>query len=188
MNEIMQSLFIATTGLTIAFAIGNRTAQASTFQFSQAGWQLDNLIGPPTGGILNGVFSGRDVRGENSEEPDGIISFAQGEVSSFEMSFQGDSAIDNFEHSLTELDLFRLEYPLANPELLEIFSSNVPRGGFTTYNGQEKLIQQQGQPDITIVTDESPMVREVSEPTSLIGLTLFGLGVCLKSKRRLGKD
>ncbi len=186
-------MFIGATGLAIAFVIGNRTAHALTFRFSQTGWQLDNTFGPPTGGTLSGTFSGVDVRGENSEEPDGIISLTQGEVFSFEMSFEGDSAVDDFRHimiSMTDTDLFRLEYPLANPEMLEIFSSNIPRntprGGVATYDGGVRLIQQPGPPDATIVTNELPIVREVSEPTTWIGLTLFGLGLCVK--RSFGKD
>ena len=186
MNRTIQSLFIATTGLTIAFAIGNGTANASTYQFTQEGWL-------PGEGKLLGSFSGEDLRGGDSGEPDGIISLAQGEVSFFEMSFQGSTTINAFEHNYENLFVF--EYSLANPETLKIFSSNIPRGGVTSYDGEEKLIQQHGESDLTIVTGESPIVteedpivREIPEPNSLIGLTLFGLGVCLKSKRRLGKD
>lgn len=166
----------------MAFAIGNGTANASTFQFSHGGWF-------PDGGEVLGTFSGKDVRGDNSEEPDGIISLAQGEVSFFEMSFQGSTTLSAFEHNYEDLDF--LEYTLANPEMLEILSSNTSQEGVEkSYDGRFKIIQQRqdGQSDLTIITDASPLVRQIPEPHSLIGLTLFGLGVCLKSKRGLGKD
>ncbi|EAZ89962.1 PEP-CTERM sorting domain-containing protein [Crocosphaera chwakensis] len=172
MKKLIQSLSIGTTGLTIAITIGIRPANALTFEFSQSGWL-------PGGGEVTGTFSGEDKNGDNKI----IFDFSDpniNEVSAYEMSFQGNSTFTDFTHNLN--DLFILEYMKGNPDMLTISSTD-----FTSSYDSENMdidlgvISQSGE---SILTNESVnvSVREVPEPTSWIGLMLFGLGAYFKRK------
>ncbi|MDJ0597915.1 MAG: PEP-CTERM sorting domain-containing protein [Crocosphaera sp.] len=167
MKRLVQSLSIlGTTGLTLAIAIGNRPANALTFEFSQLEWI-------PGGGEVTGIFSGEDKNGDN------IISFMNNEVSAYEMSFQGNSTFEDFIHNLDNLDT--LEYVPDNPDMTRIISTDGTSSYANVLFANTGVISQGG---VSITTDEpvSVNLREVPEPTSWIGLILFGLGLYCKRK------
>jgi hypothetical protein len=164
MKKLTEFLFMGTTGLTMALIMGSKPANALTFAFSQLGWN--------GGGEVNGLFSGEDINEDN------IISFDDGEVFSYMMSFQGNSTVSDFNHSLT--NLFDLEYTLGSSTIDNLLS----QGGdpASLYNGLSGEIGQ-GAPSISTI--QAVSVKEVSEPTPLVGTILLGLGIYLKRTIKL---
>ncbi|MGB5768249.1 MAG: PEP-CTERM sorting domain-containing protein [Crocosphaera sp.] len=165
MKRIARSLFIGTTGLTIALTMGTRPANALTFMFSQSGWEND--------GEVSGMFSGEDKDGNGQIifDPNDDM---KNEVSSYRMSFSGNSIIPDFEHNLTHLN--RLTYTLGSTNMADILSIE----GDFNYDGTFlKSIQQIG-PDQSVSTNEEVLVQQVPEPTSWVGLVVLGLGVSLR--------
>ncbi len=172
--------------------ISSNPANALTFEFSQTGWQ-------PGGGEVIGTFSGEDKDGDGSIifDPDPIIN----EVSAYEMNFSGNSTFMDFTHTLNNIDLdfFFLEYALADSSILISsigdgggpFPEDPPKianGRISNYDTDSldntSIITQDGQPN-PLETSETVTTnpREVSEPTSWIGLILLGLSGYFKRKR-----
>ncbi|MDJ0730042.1 MAG: PEP-CTERM sorting domain-containing protein [Crocosphaera sp.] len=192
MKKFIQSLSIGTTGLTIAIVLGGKPVNALTFEFSQSGWQ-------PGGGEVIGTFSGEDKDGDNMIifDPDPAFN----EVSAYEMNFSGNSTFMDFTHTLDNIDLslFFLEYALADSS---IFISSIGDGGgpfpedppniangrISNYDTDSldntSIITQDGQPNpLETIETVTTNPKEVSEPTSLIGLILLGLSGYFKRKR-----
>lgn len=171
MKKIIQSLSIVATGLTIAITIGSRSANASTFQFSQSGWE--------NGGEITGIFTGEDKNGDNkivfnSFDP------AINEVSAYEMNFRGNSNFSDFTHSFKNDNLRTLEYILGGSIVI------ISTDGISSYDS-EGLINNMGiisQAGDSITTDGIVNVspKAVPEPAPWIGLMIFSLGAYFKRK------
>ena len=167
MKKLIQSLSIATTGLTIAIAIGSRPANALTFSFSQSGWN--------GGGTIIGTFSGEDTNGDNA------ITYISNpnisEVSGYELIFEGNSNFDDIIHNLGNLDNLVYDVLSNTATIRSSSSSSYVSEGL----GSLGFISQDGD---SITTDQQVSVSmiQVPEPTSWKGLVLFGLGAYFKRK------
>ncbi len=182
---------VGTTGLTIAMFIGSNPAHALTFGFSQLGWEQD---GEATGAEVVGTFSGEDKDGNGSIEfkfdTENNEVAVDNEVSAYEMNFfSGTSTFMDFTHTLENIDLsvFFLEYTIGDSSGLIVSIGDRSLGNISNYDSEgfnnRAIVNQDGQ-DNPITTSEtvSISIREVPEPTSSIGLMLFGLGGYLKRK------
>lgn len=167
MKKIIQSLSIATTGLTIAIAIGSRPANALTFGFSQSGWN--------GGGTAIGTFSGEDKNGDNMIKYDSNPNIS--EVSAYEMVFEGNSNFDDFIHNLGNLDNLVYDILSNTATIMSSSSSNYVSKGL----GNLGFIGQDGD-SITTNQQVSVSMIQVPEPTSWKGLVFFGLGVFFTRK------
>ncbi|WP_323289704.1 PEP-CTERM sorting domain-containing protein [Crocosphaera sp. XPORK-15E] len=136
-----------------------KPANALSFSFLQSGW--DN------GGEVSGMFSGEDGNNDN------IISLS--EVSSYMMSFSGNSTIGTFTHNLADLQSF--DYQLGSSTILDISSNN----GVVAYDGQFMIISQT--PDSIETLEEVSVTQKVPEPTSLVPIIILGLGLCFKREK-----
>ncbi len=90
----MRLTILARTTMFAALVAANTSSLATTYYFSQSGFT--------SGGFIDGSFEGEDL---NS---DGMIRFWDGEVSSFWLSFSGNSVVPSFQYGL--LDLSALNY------------------------------------------------------------------------------
>ena len=181
----------------MAMFIGNNPANALTFEFSQLGWEQDEQA---TGAEVIGTFSGQDKDGDNMIifDPDPAFN----EVSAYEMNFfAGNSTFLDFTHTLDNIDLeaFFLEYSLADASIFIASIGdgggpfpedppNIANGRISNYDVDsldgESIITQEGQSNPLTTSDSvTTTPKEVSEPTSWIGLVLLGLSGYLKKKR-----
>ncbi|NQZ60594.1 MULTISPECIES: hypothetical protein [Crocosphaera] len=178
MKKIRQSLSIETTGLTLAVVIGNMPAHASTFVFSQLGWEED---GRATTAEVIGTFLAEDKDGNNLIEYNPAM--GKDEVSAYQMDFvRGDSTLMDFTHNLTNLD--NLVYNLLDDTAI---ITSIGTSSYTSKGlGNSGMITQDGDSLITNTKDYLVNVTQVPEHTSWIGLVLFGFGAYLK--RKIGKN
>ena len=167
MKKIIQSLFVGTTGLTLAILIGNRPANALTFVLSQLGWEGN--------GQVTGVFSAEDKNGNNIIEYN--LAMGQEEVFAYEMSFSGNSNFDNFTHTLDNLE--NLVYNLSDNtgRITSIGDSNYISIGFNNLG----FI---GQNNDSIRSNQEVIIMQVSESTSWIVLVLFAFGAYFKRAQK----
>ena len=125
------------------------------YQISQEGWK--------GGGVVKGVFSGEDI------DNNGFLSI--NELSSYDVNLSGNIFIDDFVHSLTDLQYFnytintagfRPSYPL--------FSNN----GTYFYDADDHVI---GKSDYSLFTStqQDAMVSKVPAPSTLALMAMIGL-------------
>lgn len=164
-------------------ALGAGPAMATSYAIELDGWD--------TGGLLTGSFAGDDLNG------DGFISWLDGEVTAFSVSFGGSSNVGAFSFGTANLQglIYRLDGgPLGDDELPQsegIFASS---DNFTLLSG----IGAAGVPGAFVVdlgaesfatTASLITVSAVPEPQSVLlmmgGLTLLGVAARARSARAL---
>lgn len=159
------SLKVITLFLSFFILSSHANATLIEFEISQSGWEF--------GGVMEGRFIGEDMNG------DGHLTLSYGEIFSFDVSFSGNSVVDDFTHSLSDLmffdytigtEGFRPSYPL--------YSYN----GDYRYDADDYSIMNTDY-SVWIFSSENAIVREVPAPTT-ISLIIISLGLLRLNVKR----
>ena len=151
----------------------------ASFTASRAATYTFTLTGFTSGGVVGGTFEGNDFDG------DGQLASFTGEISSFSMTFSGDSLVPDFTHTLP--DLKGLVYFIGSGILGDQATGPYGEGLFSQGSGPNAAAFAAGvgitpalggsvwvlSTGVGTTTPSHPLVSEVPEPT-IVYLAMVG--------------